>query len=46
MKAEIENFLDSIKNDKEPLVTGEDGLIALSIALKATEMCKDKNVRL
>ncbi|MFH1445482.1 MAG: Gfo/Idh/MocA family oxidoreductase [Nanoarchaeota archaeon] len=46
LKLEIEHFLDCIKNDKTPLVTGEDGLTALDIALKATKMCNDREVDL
>ncbi|MBU0898504.1 MAG: hypothetical protein KJ613_01675, partial [Nanoarchaeota archaeon] len=42
LKLEIENFLESIRENKEPLVTGEDGLNAIDIALKATKMCNDK----
>ena len=41
LRLEIENFIESIIENKEPLVTGEDGLSALEIAIKATEMCKD-----
>jgi len=30
--AEIEHFVDCVENDKEPLIKGEDGLIALELA--------------
>ena len=30
--AEIEHFINCVENKKEPLVTGEDGLIALKVA--------------
>lgn len=39
LKEEINNFLMSIKNKQDPLITGEDGLNALRIALKATKYC-------
>ena len=35
--AEIENFVDAVKNNKEPLISGEAGLKALEIALKLTK---------
>lgn len=37
LKLELKSFIECIKNDKEPVVTGEDGLRALQIALKALE---------
>lgn len=37
LKNEIEHFIDCIKTNKEPLVSGEDGKKALSIALKIIE---------
>ena len=38
LKLELENFIDSIRNDKVPLVTGEDGKEALSLAVKIQEI--------
>ncbi len=35
LKNELEDFLKSIISNKNPLVTGEDGLIALEMALKS-----------
>jgi predicted dehydrogenase len=37
LKSEIESFLDCIRNDKAPLVSGEDGLRALETAIRITE---------
>ena len=37
LKSEIESFLDCIRNDKEPIVSGEDGLRALETAIRITE---------
>lgn len=41
---EIESFLECIKKDKTPLVTGEDGLKSLMIAEKALKSLKDNKV--
>jgi len=35
--AEIENFIDAVKDNKEPLISGEDGKKALDIALKLSK---------
>ena len=37
LKSEIESFLDCIRNDRKPLVSGEDGLRALETAIRITE---------
>jgi predicted dehydrogenase len=37
LKSEIESFLDCIRNDRAPVVSGEDGLRALETAIRITE---------
>jgi predicted dehydrogenase len=37
LKSEIESFLDCIRNDRQPIVSGEDGLRALETAIRITE---------
>jgi UDP-N-acetylglucosamine 3-dehydrogenase len=37
LKIELKHFIDCIEKGKEPLVTGEDGLIALEVALAAIQ---------
>lgn len=37
LKVEIEHFIDCVKNNKEPLITGEDSLKALELANKLIE---------
>jgi predicted dehydrogenase len=37
LKSEIESFLDCIRNNKSPLVSGEDGLRALETAIRISE---------
>jgi predicted dehydrogenase len=37
LKSEIESFIDCIRNDKRPIVSGEDGLRALETAIRITE---------
>lgn len=37
LKSEIESFLDCIRNNRRPLVSGEDGLRALETAIRITE---------
>ena len=44
LKNELEAFIDCIKNDKEPPVTGNDGLEALEIAQKFLESSKKNKV--
>ena len=40
LKLEIEHFVNCVQNGTRPLVSGEEGLAALEIALKAEQMCK------
>ena len=40
LKLELEDFLDAISTNSQPLVSGLDGLRAVSLAEKATEMLK------
>ena len=37
LKSEIESFLECIRNDRLPIVSGEDGLRALETAIRITE---------
>jgi predicted dehydrogenase len=37
LKSEIESFLDCIRNEKRPIVSGEDGLRALETAIRISE---------
>jgi predicted dehydrogenase len=37
LKSEIASFLDCIRNDRAPIVSGEDGLRALETAIRITE---------
>jgi predicted dehydrogenase len=37
LKSEIESFLDCIRNNRRPIVSGEDGLRALETAIRITE---------
>jgi predicted dehydrogenase len=37
LRSEIESFLDCIRNDRKPIVSGEDGLRALETAIRITE---------
>ena len=37
LKAEIESFLDCIRNSRAPVVPGEAGLVALETAMRITE---------
>src|SRR3982751_1410651 len=37
LKSEIESFLDCIRNQKRPIVSGEDGLRALETAIRISE---------
>jgi predicted dehydrogenase len=37
LKSEIASFLDCIRNDRQPIVSGEDGLRALETAIRITE---------
>ncbi len=40
LRNEIEDFIDSIQHHKKPLVTGEDGLMALKLVKAATDSYK------
>lgn len=42
IRIELEHFLESVLNDSEPLVTGEDGLAALKI-IEAAEISASEN---
>ena len=44
LKNEIQDFIQSIKNHKEPLASGYDGLMALRIAKNALESFKTGDV--
>jgi predicted dehydrogenase len=37
LKSEIESFLDCIRNERRPVVSGEDGLRALETAIRISE---------
>jgi len=37
LKSEIESFLECIRHDRQPIVSGEDGLRALETAIRITE---------
>jgi predicted dehydrogenase len=37
LKSEIASFLDCVRNDRKPIVSGEDGLRALETAIRITE---------
>jgi len=37
LKSEIASFLDCIRNDRQPIVSGQDGLRALETAIRITE---------
>jgi UDP-N-acetylglucosamine 3-dehydrogenase len=42
LKNEISDFIDSIENNKEPLVTGYDGMMAIKIAEAAVDSFRKK----
>lgn len=44
LKNEIEDFVDAVRDNKKPLATGEDGLMALKIAEAAIESYKKGEV--
>jgi predicted dehydrogenase len=44
LQLEIEHFLQCIKENKKPLVTGEDGLIALEIANKLIKSSQENKI--
>jgi len=43
LMVELETFIDCIKKDTEPTVTGHDGVEALKIAEKFKQSAKEKN---
>ncbi len=43
LKMELEHFVKCVQSGKKPLVSGEEGLAALEIALEAEQMCKKRN---
>ncbi len=43
LRAELEDFVDSIRKNRLPLVSSEDGYEALKVALTATERIKEKS---
>jgi predicted dehydrogenase len=45
LKSEIESFLDCIRNNKRPIVSGEDGLRALDTAIRISEQVHANLVR-
>jgi predicted dehydrogenase len=45
LKAEIESFLAAIRNNSEPVVTGEDGLRALKTAIQITDLIRSRAAR-
>jgi predicted dehydrogenase len=45
LKSEIESFLDCIRNNKRPIVSGEDGLRALETAIRISEQVHANLVR-
>ncbi|MBN2809752.1 MAG: Gfo/Idh/MocA family oxidoreductase [Deltaproteobacteria bacterium] len=42
LKLEIEDFIDAIRQRRKPLVSGEDGLLALSTAIRIKESIKQQ----
>ena len=45
LKSEIESFLDCIRNNQRPIVSGEDGLRALETAIRITEQVNENLAR-
>jgi len=43
LDAELEHFIDVIRQGGEPLVTGEDGMEALRVAMQVTDLIKQRN---
>jgi len=39
LKLELENFIEAVKKDGQPLVSGEDGLSVLRIAIEIIKSC-------
>ncbi len=46
LKYELEMFIDAVQNDKEPMVTGEEGMQALKIANDIMEKIKQQKIAL
>ena len=46
LKYELEMFIDAIQNNKEPMVTGEEGMQALKIANDIMEKIKQQKIAL
>jgi predicted dehydrogenase len=44
LRAELESFVDAVAKDTEPLVRGEDGLVALDLAQKMVESGRTNEV--
>ena len=44
LKLELQNFIDCVQHDKEPLISGEGGKHALQVALAAVESAKTGRV--
>jgi len=44
LRAELEHFIECVKDDKEPLVSGEDGLKALEIAKKIIDSANNNKI--
>ena len=42
LDAELEHFIDAIRQGNEPLVTGEDGMEALRVAMQVADIIKDQ----
>lgn len=43
LKFEIEAFVDAVRNDTKPLISGQDGLKALEMAIRCLDISKDKS---
>ena len=39
LKLELQNFIESVRNRRAPLVTGEAGKQALEVAMEITALC-------
>ena len=44
LKRELSHFIECVRTGKRPLVTGEDGLKALQVAIKAIESARQKEI--
>ena len=44
MRNELEHFVECVEKGKKPLVSGEDGLHALKVAIKALESAKSSKI--